>query len=97
VIAPTGYVYALEAFPICAAVPEGSATDVDGDGRLDFDDIEYGSLPDTLFIHSFVALGEQPDPPRPADRTHSARVAAGVERRTGSAWAAPGHSAGRSR
>jgi hypothetical protein len=57
VMSASGYVYQLDAFPICAVGAAGQPTDADQDGRLDFDDIEYGSLPDVLIIDSFVALG----------------------------------------
>jgi len=52
-----GAMYALNAIPFDSAQPEGQATDVDGDGELDFDGVEYEGVPDHLFIDSFAALG----------------------------------------
>lgn len=48
-------VYALPALAFRARGKEHSLTDADGDGRVDFDGIEYEELPDELYLDSFLA------------------------------------------
>ena len=52
----TGGVYSLNAIPLRAIGPDGASTDADGDGQLDFDDVEYEAVADSLVIDSFIAL-----------------------------------------
>ncbi len=47
--------YTLNAIPFKSGQEAREATDVDGDGRLDFDDVEYEGVPDELYVDSFVA------------------------------------------
>ncbi len=51
-----GAVYNINAIPFESPVPSGSATDLDGDGQLDFDNNEYEGVPDELCIDSFIGL-----------------------------------------
>jgi hypothetical protein len=51
-----GGIYGLEAIPFKAIGPQGSATDLDSDGRRDFDGSEYERLPDELYLDSFVGI-----------------------------------------
>ena len=52
-----GGIYAYQPAAYDAIGAEGTPTDVDFDGRLDFDGIEYEQLPDTLAIDGFLGLG----------------------------------------
>lgn len=56
VVHPEGSAYTLSPYPFRAVLPEGSPTDVDLDGRLDFDGTEYETLPKLLFADSFLAV-----------------------------------------
>ncbi len=47
--------YALNAAPFESIQPKGQRTDIDNDGQLDFDGIEYEGVPDDLY-GEFVAL-----------------------------------------
>ncbi|MEZ5977908.1 MAG: hypothetical protein R3F34_06800 [Planctomycetota bacterium] len=59
IVSAFGGIYALNAIPFISTLVEGEDTDVDGDGRLDFDGIEYEGVPDELFIDSFIGgLGD---------------------------------------
>jgi len=55
VVTGGGGSYSLEAIPLGALTPPGSQTELNGNGRIDFDGAEYEGLPDLLFIDSFVA------------------------------------------
>ena len=57
VINGSGGMYSVNAVPFESRVDSGEATDVNGNGQLDFDDIEYEGIPDVLYIDSFIALG----------------------------------------
>jgi len=46
--------YSYTPAPFEAVGPEGSPTDADFDGRLDFDGVEYEMLPDYLHLDSFL-------------------------------------------
>jgi hypothetical protein len=48
-------VYSLNAIPFKAIAGEGELTDADQDGQLDFDEVEYEGIPNTLFMDSFIA------------------------------------------
>ncbi len=50
-----GGMFTVNAIPFTSPCEESSATDVDGDGQLDFDDVEYEGIPEELYIDSFVA------------------------------------------
>jgi hypothetical protein len=52
-----GGVWSYLPAPLQAVPPDGSLTDQDFDGRLDFDGIEYEQLPDELYIDSFLGQG----------------------------------------
>lgn len=55
VVMPTGGVYQIDALPFNSLQAENAATDVDGDGQLDFDGIEYEGIADELYIDSVLA------------------------------------------
>lgn len=57
VVSPAGGLYALNAVPFRGIPGPGLATDLDGDGRLDLDGLEYEGVPDKLFVDSFMAMG----------------------------------------
>jgi PKD repeat protein len=50
-----GAVWYLNAIPFSSPQAAGAPTDLDFDGQLDFDGIEYEGIPDELYIDSFVA------------------------------------------
>ncbi len=52
-----GGVYSVLPAAFAAVPPDGSPTDLDFDGQLDFDGIEYEQAPDDLFLDSFLGLG----------------------------------------
>ncbi len=56
VVNSLGGVYSLNAIPFESPVAHKAATDLDGDGQLDFDGNEYEGTPETLYIDSFIAL-----------------------------------------
>jgi hypothetical protein len=56
VINRSGGMYSVNAVPFEARQAAGDPTDVNGNGRLDFDDVEYEGIPDVLYIDSFVAV-----------------------------------------
>jgi hypothetical protein len=64
VVNAVGGVYSLNAIPFNAGpsdpagggLMDGDPTDVDLDGQLDFDGVEYEAIPDVLYIDSFVAI-----------------------------------------
>ncbi len=56
IVHPQGSVYALQAYSFGAVAPQGSPTDADLDGLLDFDGTEYESLPRLLFADTFLAI-----------------------------------------
>lgn len=49
-------VYELNAIPFSSPQAPGSATDLDGDGELDFDGVEYEGVPDELYIDVFTPM-----------------------------------------
>ena len=55
VVVTGSIVYTLNAIPFKAIAEEGEATDADQDGQLDFDDVEYEGIANTLYLDSFVA------------------------------------------
>jgi hypothetical protein len=54
VVSAGGGMYGLNAMPFQACVPEKTNTDLDGDGRRDFDGREYNEIADELYIDSFI-------------------------------------------
>lgn len=56
VINASGGMYSVNAIPFKSLVDQGGATDVNLNGALDFDGVEYEGIPDVLYIDSFVAL-----------------------------------------
>lgn len=56
VVNASGGIYALNAIPFEAVPAAGAATDLDLDGQLDFNGVEYEGVPDTLYIDSFIGL-----------------------------------------
>jgi hypothetical protein len=58
VVSASGVVYSMEAIPFTSPVSKQSpiGTDLDGDGILDFDGIEYEAAPAYLIIDAFVAI-----------------------------------------
>lgn len=55
VLGLTGTTYGLPAIAFQAQVPAGAPTDIDGDGNLDFDGVEYSQVPDELYADGVVA------------------------------------------
>ncbi len=58
VLSATGISFSIEAIALQSPKPAGQATDVDGDGALDFDGVEYERLADKLYIDSFLAVAQ---------------------------------------
>ena len=56
VINSSGIMYAVNAMPIEARVPEGEPTDLDMDSNLDLNDFEYEPISDQMYIDSFVPI-----------------------------------------
>jgi hypothetical protein len=56
VVSASGVVYSMEAIPFVSEQPKHEKTDIDDDGVLDFDGIEYEQAPAYLIIDSFVAI-----------------------------------------
>lgn len=54
VFSKQGSVYSVPAVPFTSPLAEGTKTDADADGRLDFDGIEYEQAPDRLYVDSFL-------------------------------------------
>lgn len=54
----SGGFYSLTPIPLRAIADQGSPTEVDMDGRLDFDGIEYEQLPDDLQLDAFLGVGD---------------------------------------
>ena len=48
------FAYALNAIPFEAIPPDGQATDLDLDGEVDFDGVEYEPVPDHLYLDWFA-------------------------------------------
>jgi len=57
-LSASGAAYSLPAIPFGSPRSEGSGTDLDGDGKLDFNGNEYAPAPDRLYVDSF--LGRDP-------------------------------------
>ena len=55
VVHPQGSVYSIQPYSFQAVLPDGSPTDADLDGLLDFDGTEYETLPRLLFADTFLA------------------------------------------
>jgi hypothetical protein len=59
VINASGAIYSLNAIPFFGIGDGlGSPTDVNRNGRADFDNVEYQAVPETLIVDSYVALVE---------------------------------------
>ena len=56
VVNAAGGMYSVEAVPLRGLPGAGLPTDLDADGQLDFDGLEYEGLPDVLFVDSFMAM-----------------------------------------
>lgn len=56
VVNAAGGVYSINAIPFLGIGAPGSATDLDNDGRLDFDNLEYEAIPKNLYCDSFLAI-----------------------------------------
>lgn len=56
VISGVGQLYSLLPYSFEALTPEGTSTDLDFDGRLDFDGAEYEALPDSIYLDSVLTL-----------------------------------------
>jgi hypothetical protein len=54
IISIGGGIYAIAARPFQACVPDKTNTDLDADGKRDFDGKEYNEIPDELYIDSFI-------------------------------------------
>ena len=50
-----GVIYSVNARPFASPLETGAPTDVDEDGQLDFDEIEYEGVGDDLILDSFLA------------------------------------------
>ncbi len=55
VVRPNGGVYSINAIPFASPVAQGLPTDLNGNTVVDFNDIEYEGVPDTIYIDSFIA------------------------------------------
>lgn len=53
VVTTSGVVFTLNAMPFSSPLAEGDATDLDLDGQLDFDGVEYEGVPDTVTMPVF--------------------------------------------
>jgi len=51
-----GGIYGLEAIPFKASGAQGTPTDLNSDGRRDFNAGEYERLPDELYLDSFIGI-----------------------------------------
>ncbi|MEM7200795.1 MAG: hypothetical protein AAF628_11045 [Planctomycetota bacterium] len=56
VISASGIGYSVNALPFSANMAPMTPTDLDGDGKRDFDNTEYDAIPDYLMVDSFVAV-----------------------------------------
>jgi hypothetical protein len=56
VVNGVGGIYSLNAIPFDSPEDAGDPTDLDGDGQLDFDGMEYEEIADDLYLDSFFAL-----------------------------------------
>ncbi len=56
IVTGQGGFYSLNAIPFSSPVAEGGLTDLDFDGQVDFDGLEYEGIADTLYIDSFLAV-----------------------------------------
>jgi hypothetical protein len=56
VVNASGGMYSVNAIPFKALTSPGSLTDLNGNGALNFDGVEYEGIPDVLYIDSFIAL-----------------------------------------
>ncbi len=57
-VGPTGALFSLMPYSLRAATPPGAPTDLDSDGRLDFDGSEYEPLPELLHVDSFAGIAD---------------------------------------
>lgn len=56
----SGAVYSVPAISVAAVQASEVPTDLDQDGRADFDGVEYAGLPDVIYLDSFLAgVGER--------------------------------------
>ncbi len=51
-----GALYSINAIAFESPQPKGSITDLDADGQLDFDGLEYEGIPDELYVDNFVSI-----------------------------------------
>jgi hypothetical protein len=56
VVNASGGMYSLNAIPFTSPVAAGSPTDLNSNGQLDFNGMEYQGVPDILYIDSFLAV-----------------------------------------
>ncbi|MEZ5978435.1 MAG: hypothetical protein R3F34_09475 [Planctomycetota bacterium] len=56
VVTAGGGMFGLNALPFASPLPEGTNTDLDADGRRDFDGAEYEPIPDELYLDSFFGV-----------------------------------------
>jgi len=54
----SGHAYSILPVPLRAIGPEGSSTEADFDGRLDFNAAEYEQLPDSLNLDSYIGVAD---------------------------------------
>lgn len=55
ILGQLGVVYYINAIPFSSPLDEGMLTDLDGDGQLDFDGLEYEGVPDEIYIDAFTS------------------------------------------
>ncbi|MEQ8762340.1 MAG: hypothetical protein RL885_00335 [Planctomycetota bacterium] len=55
-IAHAGWLYSTDAVPFKSLAPEGQPADLDGDGLIDLDGVEYEAAPDQLLCSSFFGM-----------------------------------------
>jgi hypothetical protein len=54
IVSSGGGMYSVEALPFVSPLAQGTDTDLDQDGKRDFDGNEYEGLPDELYIDSYI-------------------------------------------
>jgi hypothetical protein len=54
IVSSGGGMYSVEALPFTSPLAQGTDTDLDQDGKRDFDGNEYEGLPDELYIDSYI-------------------------------------------
>jgi hypothetical protein len=56
IVSVGGGIYGIDALPFVSPLAQGTDTDLDQDGKRDFDGNEYEGLPDELYIDSYIGV-----------------------------------------